>query len=200
MLNLAWISEANTTSENFKSIQHPEISNLCQHIISGNLKDYGVRGRCPFCDKFFNADLNWHVRAVHLKLKLFECRVCGASFRHRGSRWNHERNIHKFVWLVVGTWAYDVQRVLTDMWAEMIEICSLWSGFMGVIDCLWHLPRCFLNWQRHNTKSMDFYPTMLRQFFCMCCIQTNFDSNSNLCALCLSDEERLRRPFDFILT
>ena len=68
---------------------------LAHSPLSGSQKHYGNRGLCPFCNKFFNAELNMHVKAVHLKVKQFGCRVCGVSFTHRYTRWKHERDVHK---------------------------------------------------------------------------------------------------------
>jgi hypothetical protein len=51
---------------------------------------------CPHCGKIFlRNSLKPHVDAVHLKLRHFKCRFCEASFGQRGTRWNHERHVHK---------------------------------------------------------------------------------------------------------
>ena len=54
--------------------------------------------RCPVCQKIFTGgvlSVSRHINMVHLKLKPYECGLCGLRFSSSGSRTRHEKKACK---------------------------------------------------------------------------------------------------------
>ena len=73
-------------------------TNLKRHVMYIHNSENAVRFRCNTgtCEKSFTSKhkLNMHIRAVHQKIREFQCKTCFNTFAYQNNLKTHEKTVH----------------------------------------------------------------------------------------------------------